>query len=84
MVVVILAQDPEGLSLGSEASSLLADLGVTYAAILKDPDGVAVVLEGRRFDPGASTSSALHAVGAGSPQRRLVPIAQMTVRNERP
>jgi hypothetical protein len=84
MVVVILAQEPEGLSLGSEASARLADLGVTYAAILKDPDGVAVVLEGRRFDPGASASSALHAMGAGSSQRQLEPIAQMSVRNEDP
>ena len=84
MVVVILAQDPDGLSLGAEASSLLAELGVTYAAILRDPDGAAVVLEGRRFDPGAATSTALHAMGAGSPDRRLVPIAQMSVQNENP
>jgi hypothetical protein len=84
MVVVILAEEPDGLSLGSETSACLIDLGVTYAAILKDPDGAAVVLEGRRFDPGVSTSSALHALGAGSPERRLVPIAQMTVRNEDP
>jgi hypothetical protein len=84
MVVIILAQDPDSLSLGSEASSGLADLGITYAAILKDPEGVAVVLEGRRFDPGASTPIALRTIGAGSPERRLVPIAQMTVRNEDP
>ena len=81
MVVVILAQDPDGLSLGSEVSSRLADLGVAYAAILQDPDGVAVVLEGRRFDP-ASAPIALQAMGAGSPKRQLVPIAQMTVRTE--
>jgi hypothetical protein len=83
MVVVLLAQDPQGLSLGSEASSRLADLGVTYAAILQDLDGVAVVLEGRRFDP-ASTSIALQAMGAGAAERQLVPVAQMAVRNEDP
>jgi hypothetical protein len=83
MVVVLLAQDPQGLSLGSEASSRLADLGVTYAAVLQDPDGVAVVLEGRRFDP-ASTPTALRAMGAGSPKRQLVPVAQMAVRTEDP
>jgi len=82
MVVVVLAEAAGDLTLGSEASSRLADLGVTYAAILTDDEGVAVVLEGRRFDASVSTPDALRAIGARFPGRALSPIAQMSVRNE--
>ena len=82
MVVVILGQAPGDLSLGSEASSRLADLGVTYAAILTDAEGVAVVLEGSRFDAAASMRDALRAIGASRSGRALSPIAQMSIRND--
>jgi hypothetical protein len=82
MVVVVLAEAAGDLTLGSEASSRLADLGVTYAAILTDDEGVAVVLEGRRFDASVSTPDALRAIGATISGRALSPIAQMSVRNE--
>lgn len=67
------------LSLGHEATSRLADLGVTYAALLSDAEGVAVVLDGSRFDPTTSAPAALSAIGARGDARMLHPLAQVSV-----
>jgi hypothetical protein len=77
MTIVLLAARPRDLSLGPEAASRLAELGVTYAALLADEDGVAVVLDGRRFDPVRSVDAALGAIGCSGPVRALSPLAQL-------
>jgi hypothetical protein len=79
MVVMVVTDRPEHLSLGPEASARLADLGVTFAAVLADDDGVAILLDGSRFDPDRSTRAAVEAIGGGGIARTLRPLAQMTV-----
>jgi hypothetical protein len=77
MTIVLLAARARDLSLGPEAASRLAGLGVTYAALLADDEGVAVVLDGRRFDPVRSVDAALAAIGCSGPVRALRPLAQL-------
>jgi hypothetical protein len=77
MTILLLAVRPGDLSLGPEAASRLAGLGVTYAALLADEDGVAVVFDGRRFDPARSVRAALGAIGCSGPARALTPLAQL-------
>jgi hypothetical protein len=77
MTVVLLDADPRDLSLGPETAARLGDLGITYAALLADEDGVAVLLDGRRFDPVRSASAALAAMGSGVSARALTPVAQL-------
>lgn len=79
MVVLLLAARVQDLTLGPEAVSRLTSMGVTYAALLSDEEGVAVVLDGVRFDPTASARAALTAIGAASVTRTLRPLAQMSV-----
>jgi len=79
MVVLLLPTRVRDLSLGPEATSRLADLGVTYAALLSDEEGVAVVLDGSLFDPTTSARAALSAIGAGGEARMLHPLAQVSV-----
>jgi hypothetical protein len=67
------------LSLGPEAASRLAILGVTFASVLSDEEGTAVVLDGAGFDPSVSAGAALEAIGARHPVRRLEPIAQLAI-----
>jgi hypothetical protein len=82
MTVVLLAARARDLSLGPEAASRLADLGVTYAALLADDEGVAVVLDGRRFDPARSVDAALGAIGCSDPGRALHPLAQLLLSDD--
>jgi hypothetical protein len=79
MVVMLLAGRPQDLTLGPEATARLSQLGVTFAAVLADDEGVAVLLDGSRFDPDRSTGAALESLGVGGGARTLQPLAQMTV-----
>ncbi len=81
MVVLLLPARVEDLSLGPEAASRLSELGISYAALLRDHEGTALLLDGRSFDPDRSADAALRAVGAGGPARTLHPLAQMSVRS---
>jgi hypothetical protein len=79
MCIVLLAARAEDLSLGPETTARLAQLGVTYAALLSDDEGTAVVLDGTRFNPERSTAAAIGAIGGRVGGRMLRPLAQMSV-----
>jgi hypothetical protein len=79
MVVVLLAARAEDLSLGPETTARLAQLGVTYAALLSDDEGAAVLLDGARFRPERSTGAALDAIAGQVGGRTLRPLAQMSI-----
>jgi hypothetical protein len=59
-MLVAAADAPEPL-LGPVAADRLAELGVATISLLRDPSGVAVVLEGWAFDP-ARIDEAVRAV----------------------
>lgn len=79
MIMLLLAVPAGDLSLGPEATTRLAHLGVTYAALLTDDEGVSVIIDGSMFDPERSTPAALAAIGAGAAARTLRPVAQMSL-----
>ena len=79
MAMFLISTDVRRLSLGPEAASRLATLGVTFASVLSDDEGAAVVLDGIGFDPSRSGNAALEALGAPHPIRRLEPTAQLAI-----
>jgi hypothetical protein len=79
MVALLLPAQVGELSLGPEVAARLTALGVTFAALLADDEGVAVILDGSRFDPARSAAAALAALGGGPPSRTLTPLAQISV-----
>lgn len=81
IAVVLVPCDGDDVTIGPDALSRLAALGVTSVAVLRDADaGCAVVLEGWAFDPNISAVAATGALGANGARARLFhPIAQMTV-----
>lgn len=82
MAMFLVPAEVGQLSLGPEAASRLATLGVTFASVLSDEEGTAVVLDGVGFDPSRSGGAALEAIGARHPIRRLEPIAQLAISPE--
>ena len=80
MVVLLLSARQEEITLGPESAAQLAAQGVTRAAVLRDRDEIAVVLEGWAFEPGRSMEAAVEAVlGIGGECRRLSSVAEMSV-----
>jgi hypothetical protein len=79
MVVLLLSVDAATLSLGPEAAGTLAELGVTFAAVMADREGAALILDGRGFDPDSSLRAALRAVTSEQAARTLRPLAQLSV-----
>ncbi len=80
MVVLLLSARQEEISLGPEAAARLAAQGVTRAAVLRDRDEIAVLLEGWAFDPSRSIDAAVEAVvGTGGQCRRLSSVAEVSV-----
>jgi hypothetical protein len=79
MVVLLLPARVGDLSLGPEVTARLSALGISFAALLADEEGVAVILDGSRFDPPRSVEAALTALGGGAPSRTLSPLAQISV-----
>ncbi|HEV3475759.1 MAG TPA: hypothetical protein VG602_10435 [Actinomycetota bacterium] len=79
MVVLLLSGGREEISLGPKAASQLAAHGVTRAAVLRDRDAIAVVLEGWAFDPSRSMEAAVEAVLADAECRRLTTVAELSV-----
>lgn len=80
MVVLLLSARQEEISLGPDAAAQLAAHGVTRAAVLRDRDDIAVLLEGWAFDPSRSMDAAIEAVvGTGQKCRRLSSVAELSV-----
>jgi hypothetical protein len=79
MVVLLLSARQEEISLGPEAAARLAAEGITRAAVLRDRDAVAVVLEGWAFDPTRSIDAAVDAVVGTGECRLLRAVAEMSV-----
>ena len=84
MVVLLLPAGQEEVSLGPGAAARLAAEGITRAAIVRDRDTVAVVLEGWAFDPRRSADAVVDALAARGDCRRLTTVAEVSVtRGER-
>ena len=77
LVVLVLRDGRERVSLGAPSISALAALGVTSVALVRGDDTVGLVLEGWAFDP-ARADEAANAVGAGA-ATTLTTLAQMGV-----
>lgn len=79
LVVLLLSDAPEGMTLGPRAMETLAGLGVTSAALVRDAETVGLVLEGWAFDEAGAEQAAAAVAGAGVAHRTLRPLAQMAV-----
>lgn len=80
MVVLLVSARQEEIALGPEAAARLAAQGITRAAVLRDHDDIAVVLEGWAFEPSRSIDAAVEAVvGTGGACRRLSAVSEMSV-----
>ncbi len=81
-MVVLLVPASSKVSLGPEVASGLAASGVTHAALLRDGESVAVVLEGWAFDPRTEASAVAELVTGGSPCRTFHALAEIAVSRE--
>lgn len=79
LVVLLLSDAPEGMTLGPQAMATLAGLGVTSAVLVRDAETVGLVLEGWAFDEAGAELAAAAVAGPGAPHRTLRPLAQMAV-----
>jgi hypothetical protein len=84
MVMLLLDAATEDLSLGPEVASRLSNLGVSFAALLSDDEGVALILDGQRFDPNRSVGAALTALGGPGAARTLRPLSQVLILGDGP
>lgn len=83
MAVVLVPGGSREPSIGPQAASSLAGLGVTRVAVTRDADGLAVVLDGWSFDPDRSLPDAVAALGcSGTDCRALRPVAQVSLNGE--
>ena len=79
MLVIVLPHTGTDVALGPDAASRVARLGVTSIGLVRDQEGVGVVLEGWAFDPASSEEEALAAIAGGGSARVLHPVAQLSV-----
>lgn len=79
LVVLLLSDAPEGMTLGPQAMATLADLGVTSAALVRDAETVGLVLQGWAFDEAGAELAAAAVAGPAASHRTLLPLAQMAV-----
>ena len=79
LVVLLLSDAPEGMTLGPQAMATLAGLGVTSAALVRDAETVGLVLQGWAFDEASAELAAAAVAGPAAPHRTLRPLAQMAV-----
>lgn len=77
LVVLLVPGAAEEFSLGADAASALAELGITSIALVRGADAAGLVVEGWAFDPGRAHEVAA-AVGATS-ATALTTVARMTV-----
>lgn len=66
---------------GQSEAAILASLGVTSVALLRDEETVGVVLEGWAFDPARHAQAATAALASEPPFARLLPVVDMGVSN---
>ena len=79
-MMVVLLDDGQGeFCLRQEVVAILAQLGVTNVALVRDDRTVGIVLEGWLFDPARSAGAAAGAAGATSGARVLHPVLQLAV-----
>jgi hypothetical protein len=69
------------IRIGSGEAARLAGLGVTNITLLRDPDTVAVVLDGWAFNPARSARAAAAALGDATTCRVLKPALDVAVSN---
>lgn len=79
--VLILWPANAAVRIGSAEASLLAGLGVSTIALLRDAESVGIVLDGWAFDPGRSAQAAAAALGSESECRILLPALEVDVAN---
>lgn len=79
LVVLLLSDAPEGMSLGPQAMATLAGLGVTSAALVRDAETVGLVLQGWAFDEAGAELAAAAVASPAASHRTLLPLAQMAV-----
>lgn len=79
LVVLLLPAAAGELTLGPEAMSSLAGLGVTSAVLVRDAETVGIVLEGWTFDEASAELAAAAVAGSATSHRTLRPLAQMAV-----
>jgi len=79
MVVLLVPNGDDGLSLGPEALQQLAGLGVTDLAVLRDEQIVGLVLQGWAFDPERSAATLQTLVTTPEDMRTLLPLSQASV-----
>ena len=78
MVVLVLPAGTD-VSVGPDTAAHLARFGIGHAALLRDDEAVAVVLEGWAFDPEGSAGEAAELIAPGEECRILRPLADLTV-----
>ena len=61
------------------AATVLARLGITGIAVVRDDRTLGLVVEGWAFDPGRSAEALLEALGAGAGARTLHPVLEIAV-----
>jgi hypothetical protein len=71
-MAVLLFASPGRVVLNRGAAARLLAIGVTHATVVRDEVGVAVVLEGWRFDATRSGAEAAHAVGGPDDRYRIL------------
>jgi hypothetical protein len=72
MIVMLYPARIRDVSVGSEEAAALAELGVTYAAVLKDDKSTAVLLQGWAFDPDRSGQVAADVLAGPDRIRRIL------------
>ncbi|MEX1072451.1 MAG: hypothetical protein WED86_02025 [Chloroflexota bacterium] len=77
--VLILWPANAAVRIGSAEASLLARLGVSTIALLRDAESVGIVLDGWAFDPVQSARAAAAALGSESECRVLLPALEVDV-----
>ncbi|HLE89248.1 MAG TPA: hypothetical protein VI733_04270 [Candidatus Limnocylindria bacterium] len=77
--VLILWPANAAVRIGSAEASLLAGIGVSTIALLRDAESVGIVLDGWAFDPVQSARAAAAALGSESECRVLLPALEVDV-----
>jgi hypothetical protein len=79
MVVILIAGEANDVSLDADALGILAELGITSLALLRNDDTLALVADGWAFDPASSRQAVEALVVTDRPVRTLHPVGHMWV-----
>ena len=81
MVAFLVTGEAQAGDIKPAVANELARLGVTSVAVLRDREGICVVIDGWAFDVGRSTAAAARALGADpATSRTLHPVIQSALR----